>query len=331
MTSPLRSDVRGAQELRRAERRRRRATVTIASAVSACVMIVAGAALTTGAGSAGAAPQQETAPTRAADAAPTAEPSEQADPMKAADPTNEPDTPFCDDDVRAAIDSGDAEAVVIAAGGGEAFRDGVVSGEADACIALDHPAWAWVVVNKQRPIEPIDFAPETVAPATFSPIGATMTPAAASALDDLAAAVEAAGQGQIGLFSGYRDYESQVVAHDSLVAEMGQDAAEQTSARPGYSEHQLGLAADLVACDGQACGTIYDFGSTSQGQWVDENAWKYGFIVRYGEHGTDTTGYEAEPWHLRYVGAELAAAYVEGGYDTYEDFWGLPASPGYEG
>src|SRR5690606_3047366 len=181
------------------------------------------------------------------------------------------------------IDSGDAEAVVVAAGGGEAFREAVVSGDADGCIALNHPARAWVVVNKQRPIEPIDFAPETVAPTTYSPIGGTLTPAAAAALDELAQAVEAAGQGQIGLFSGYRDYDSQVVAHESLVAELGQADAELTSARPGYSEP-----------------------------------------------GADTTGYESEPWHLRYVGRELAAAYADGGYQTYEDFWGLPAATDYE-
>ena len=328
MTPPLRSDVRRAQMLRRAERRRRRAIVTIASAASACVMIVAGAALTTGAGSAEAVPQADPLVIQSADPSPAAT----VDPQKTAESENtaDPEAPFCDDDVKAAIDSGDAEAVVVAAGGGEAFREAVVSGDADGCIALNHPAWAWVVVNKQRPIEPIDFAPETVAPTTYSPIGGTLTPAAAAALDELAQAVEAAGQGQIGLFSGYRDYDSQVVAHESLVAELGQADAELTSARPGYSEHQLGLAADVVACDGQACGTIYDFGSTSQGRWVDENAWKYGFIVRYGEPGTDTTGYESEPWHLRYVGRELAAAYADGGYQTYEDFWGLPAATDYE-
>ncbi|RCK58610.1 D-alanyl-D-alanine carboxypeptidase family protein [Microbacterium sorbitolivorans] len=290
--------------------------------MSACVMIVAGAALTTGAGSAGAAPQPSAA------AAPTAQPTTDpsAEPTATADPVDED---FCNDAVRAAIDSGDAEAVVVAAGGGEAFREGVVSGAADGCIALNHPAWSWVVVNKQRPIEPIDFAPATVSPALYSPIGATLTQAAADALDELATAVDAAGQGQIGLFSGYRDYTSQGSAHDSLVDQMGEEAAEQTSARPGYSEHQLGLAADLVSCEGQSCGTIYDFGATPQGQWVDENAWKYGFIVRYGEHGSETTGYESEPWHLRYVGVELAKAYVDGGYETYEDFWGLPAATEY--
>lgn len=327
MTSPLRSDVRRAQMLRRAERRRRRAIVTIASATSACVMIVAGAALTTGAGSAGAAPQPVVA---AETPSPAPTPSQAADPQEAAERADSAEEPFCDDAVQAAIDSGDAEAVVVAAGGGEAFREGVVSGAADGCIALDHPAWSWVVVNKQRPIEPIDFAPETVVPETFSPIGSTLTPAAAEALDALAHAVEETGEGSIGLSSGYRDYASQVTAHDSLVAELGEEQAELTSARPGYSEHQLGLAADLVACDGQICGTIYEFGSTPQGQWVDANAWKYGFIVRYGEPGTDTTGYESEPWHLRYVGVELAKAYAEGGYETYEDFWGLPAATDYD-
>ena len=248
----------------------------------------------------------------------------------AAQPTDPDEGPFCDDAVRAAIDTGSTDAVVSAAGGGEAFRDAVLSGRADECISLEHPAWAWVVVNKQRPIEPIDFEPNVVAPQTYSAIGAHLTAEAARALDELAQASVEAGAGEISLFSGYRGYHDQIEAHDSLVSSMGEEDAEKTSARPGYSEHQLGLAADVVACEADACGSIYDFGATAQGEWVDANAWQYGFIVRYNDRGAATTGYEAEPWHLRYVGVEIATAYHAGDYDSYEDFWGLPAAPDYD-
>ncbi|WP_051172561.1 M15 family metallopeptidase [Microbacterium indicum] len=328
MTPPLRSDARRAQVRRRTQRRRRRSLAALVALVSASVMIVVGAELVTSGGSAGAAPRPtETAsPTATASSAAPGDPS----PIPTADPSEDPDAAFCDDAVRAAVASGDADEVVRAAGGGEAFRSAVASGAAAECVALDRPEWAWVVVDKQRPIDPIDFAPELAAPSSvYSAVGATMTPTAAAALDELAAAVDAAGQGQVSLFSGYRSYATQVTAHSGLVAQLGQEAAERTSARPGYSEHQLGLAADLVACDGRACGTIYEFGDTAQGRWVAENAWRYGFILRYVEGGTATTGYEPEPWHLRYVGVELATAYAEGGYETYEDFWGLGAAPDY--
>ena len=280
-------------------------------------MIIAGAVLTSGAGSAQAAnrPVQE---------APVTAPSPAPSPTK--DPSDEP---FCNDAIHAAIDSGSADAVVEAAGGGEAFREAVLSGRADGCIALNHPAWAWVVVNKQRPIEPIDYAPNVVQPQLFSAIGAHLTQEAADAVDALAQGAVDAGVGEISLFSGYRGYQDQIDTHNSLVASIGEEAADATSARPGYSEHQLGLAADVVACEGETCGTIYDFGSTPQGQWVDDNAWRYGFIVRYDEAGTPTTGYEAEPWHLRYVGQQIAQAYHDGGYSTYEEFWDLPAAADY--
>ncbi len=236
---------------------------------------------------------------------------------------------FCSPSVDEAIASGDPEALVVAAGGGSAFREGVVAGRASDCISLSHPAWDWVVVNKQRPIDPIDFVPELVAPATYSPIGAHLDPSAAESLDAMTSAALDAGAGEIGLESGYRSYDTQVDAYGSQVDLRGTEGADLTSARPGYSEHQLGLAADLVACDGTACGTMYEFGETPQGQWIADNAWRHGWIVRYEAHTTATTGYEAEPWHLRYVGVELATAYHEGGYETYEEFWGLPAAPGY--
>ena len=72
------------------------------------------------------------------------------------------------------------------------------------------------------------------------------------------------------------------------------------------------------------------FGETKPGKWLKENSWKYGFILRY-ENGTqDVVGYEYEPWHFRYVGKDVAAAYHESGARTYEEFVGAPAAPDYK-
>lgn len=71
------------------------------------------------------------------------------------------------------------------------------------------------------------------------------------------------------------------------------------------------------------------FGDTDAGIWIAENAHKYGLIVRYEEDTTSTTGYTYEPWHLRYVGEEVASLYAERGIHTLEDFWNLPAAEFY--
>ena len=94
--------------------------------------------------------------------------------------------------------------------------------------------------------------------------------------------------------------------------------------RPG------GLAADVVSC-ADGCGSIDTFGGTDAGAWVAQNGWQYGFIVRYVAGETPVTGYDPEPWHLRYVGVSLATAYHDGGYGSLEQFFGLPAAPAYPG
>jgi D-alanyl-D-alanine carboxypeptidase len=227
----------------------------------------------------------------------------------------------------AARDAGDAAGMIEAFGGAEGFRLAASAGS--PCLSLDDPAWPWVVVNKQRPLSPIDYAPPVVMPADArNLVDGGLREDAARALDALVAAAAEAG-GEIALQSGYRSYATQVGTYNAQVGALGQEGADAVSARPGYSEHQLGLAADVVACGAGGCGTIYDIGGTPQGDWLAENAWRHGWIVRY-EHGhTQTTGYSPEPWHLRYVGVELAQAYHEGDYHTLEEFFLLPAAGEY--
>ena len=76
-------------------------------------------------------------------------------------------------------------------------------------------------------------------------------------------------------------------------------------AYPGQSEHQTGLAMD-VSCQSVGFTLEEDFGQTTEGIWLSENAHKFGFIIRYGKDTTNITGYSYEPWHIRYVGKDAA-------------------------
>jgi len=239
-------------------------------------------------------------------------------------------TVSCDAPGVAAALSGGTDADVIAAlGGAAAFREAVAAGAAP-CVNLSEGARTWVVVNKLRPLEPVDYWPEPQerAAGVRQVSGGPLRADAAAALAQLAAASLAENAGEVAINSSFRSYDSQVRVHAGHVSQLGEAAADLVSARPGYSEHQTGLAVDLVACAG-GCGALESFGGTTQAEWVAGNAWRFGFVVRYEDGYTATTGYEWEPWHLRYIGVELAAAYHDGGFHTLEDFFGLPAAPAY--
>ncbi len=95
--------------------------------------------------------------------------------------------------------------------------------------------------------------------------------------------------------------------YDRYVKEDGVEAADTYSARPGHSEHQTGLTIDITS-DSVHGGLTETFGETDEGKWVAENAHRFGFIIRYPENRVDETGYQYEPWHLRYVGTEAATS-----------------------
>ena len=107
--------------------------------------------------------------------------------------------------------------------------------------------------------------------------------------------------------SGFRSYETQRQLYNNYVANYGKEQADTFSARAGYSEHQSGLAFDLIDNQGQLLGaTGTSKSSIESAKWVEQNAHYYGFIVRYKENIASITGYNAEPWHLRYVGQQIA-------------------------
>jgi D-alanyl-D-alanine carboxypeptidase len=109
---------------------------------------------------------------------------------------------------------------------------------------------------------------------------------------------------------------------------MGQAEADRTSARPGYSEHQTGLAFDVEVSGGK-CHLEKCLGETPDGKWVAANAYKYGFIVRYPEGKENVTGYDYEPWHLRYVGTDLASEMHTKSVQTLEEFFNISGGKNY--
>lgn len=198
-------------------------------------------------------------------------------------------------------------------------------------IDIDDPNSITTLVNKQRPLAK-DFAPKNLV--KLSSVGVpsvndhSMRREAADASRELYDAAGKAGY-NLNFASGYRSYELQNELYTEYVEQLGQEAADATSAKPGFSEHQTGLAVDIFEtntdCILEGC-----FGETKPGKWLKENSWRYGFILRY-ENGTqDVVGYEYEPWHFRYVGKDVAAAYHESGARTYEEFVGAPAASDYK-
>ena len=117
--------------------------------------------------------------------------------------------------------------------------------------------------------------------------------------------------------SGFRSYNTQNTLYNNYVNRDGRDEADTYSARPGHSEHQTGLAADFNMVDD-------DFEYTAEGKWLNDNAYKYGFILRYPKGKTGETGYIYESWHYRYVGVDLASKLYNGGnWISLESYFGI--------
>jgi D-alanyl-D-alanine carboxypeptidase len=127
--------------------------------------------------------------------------------------------------------------------------------------------------------------------------------------------------------SAYRSYARQQTIYNGFVAREGVAGADTHSARPGNSEHQTGLVVDLD--DGTGCNLSACFGTRPGGIWLAENAWKYGFILRYGNGWQPIVGYTYEPWHFRYVGVDVSTDMHNRGILTLEEYFGLPAAPDY--
>ena len=184
----------------------------------------------------------------------------------------------------------------------------------------------WVVVNKGRQL-PSDYVPAGLVVPTV-PLRLSGSAAEMHVRSDTAAAMEkmfAAAKNEginLMLASGYRSYATQVSVYNGYVSASGVDQADTFSARPGHSEHQTGLAADVEPTS-RVCEVEQCFENTPEGKWLAANSYKYGFIIRYQKDTQALTGYEYEPWHVRYVGSDLSAQIHQTG-QTLEQFFGLP-------
>jgi len=190
----------------------------------------------------------------------------------------------------------------------------------------------WVVVNKLRPLSPLDFEPQVRKISSSESLdnsrGLELRDVAATTLEAMAKEMLFQGAGQMFVNSAYRSYDYQLELFIDKVEQYGEAEALVRSAKAGHSEHQTGLAVD-VSVPAQGCAIMQCFGDTAAGKWIAENSWKFGYIVRYERDTTSITGYTYEPWHLRYVGTEIARMYASNGIHTLEDFWGFPAAENY--
>lgn len=162
------------------------------------------------------------------------------------------------------------------------------------------------LVNRQQEMS-ASYVPERVE-AKLPGTTRLMRPDAAKALEDLAAAAKKEAKITLTTVSGYRSFPKQKLVYNKKLQNTGSvKKAQEYVAPPGSSEHQLGLAMDIGA-KGVSSGLNGSFGKTKAGKWVYENAHRFGFIIRYQQGWEEITGYNYEPWHLRYVGIEHATA-----------------------
>ena len=172
------------------------------------------------------------------------------------------------------------------------------------------------LINPQTQLSPADYTPKKLV--NVAGTSNKLRPEAAEAVEDLMAGARNAGH-SLKLLSAYRSYGRQAVLFNQYQAKYGTTYAERISARPGTSEHQLGLAAD-VGSIGSGTDLKEEFGQTRAGIWVAEHAADYGLIIRYPQGKEEITGYKYEPWHVRYVGKDHAAAMKQSKAQTFEEY-----------
>lgn len=193
---------------------------------------------------------------------------------------------------------------------------------------IDSPNSVTVMVNKMRPL-PADhkaedlYAPNVPLRQSADAENMQVRRIMENDLNALSAAASQAGV-PVTIGSAYRSAATQTTLYNGYVAASGQAFADLTSARPGYSEHQTGLAIDFMGAHG--CFLEKCFADTPEGSWLATNAHRYGFVLRYPLNKTDITGYDFEPWHFRYIGTEPAAEVYEKGLTLEEYFQTGPAA-----
>lgn len=191
-------------------------------------------------------------------------------------------------------------------------------------VQVSHPDNLLVLVNKNYRL-PADYVPNDLVYLSVPLYRADtnneanyLRKVAADALSSLFNAAKQEKGYSLIARSGYRSYQTQVTLYNNYVITNGQQYADSYSARAGHSEHQTGLTIDITAKSVNE-GLSQTFGQSQEGAWVAQNAHRFGFIIRYLQGRTSETGYEYEPWHLRYVGVD-AATYIYENNLILEDY-----------
>ena len=182
------------------------------------------------------------------------------------------------------------------------------------------------LINKEYPISK-EYVPILVEPAVNhrSPKGShkrCMRPEAAQALEEMFAAAKKEGH-ELWVKTAYRSYTDQYNTYTWTLKNVGEEETIYYHAIPGTSEHQTGLAVDIV-CEASEYKNETGFENTKEYVWLKENCYKYGFTLRYLEGKEAITGYLYEPWHYRYVGVELATYLMKYNLTLEEYYNALP-------
>ena len=197
----------------------------------------------------------------------------------------------------------------------------------DVNIGLDHDYYtndklaknlnkSYILVNKYNYLKK-DYIPDNLETISkqYALENMQLVDYAKEAFEEMAKAAKKENLSIIAM-STYRSYDYQVTLYNSYAKTDGKDIADTYSGRPGYSEHQTGLAVDVY--NGKENYT--NFENTEEFKWMQENAHKYGFILRYPKDKTKETGYQYESWHYRYVGKNIAE-YIKNNNISYEEYY----------
>ncbi|SDD63474.1 D-alanyl-D-alanine carboxypeptidase [Paenibacillus sp. UNCCL117] len=214
--------------------------------------------------------------------------------------------------------------------GGDATAKPPAGGKEGAVQVIAKPAEIAVLVNKLNKL-PDNYKPQDLVDPDVAFIfkekleKRKMRKEAAASLEKLFQAAKEAGYPLAGV-SAYRSHQTQTSLYNNYVKQHGEQEANTFSAKPGQSEHETGLAIDVAGANGK-CPAQDCFGATKEAKWLAEHASEYGFIIRYPKGKEAITGYQYEPWHLRYVGVQLAKELTKQGL-TLEEYYskGVPVN-----
>ncbi|MDO4198145.1 MAG: M15 family metallopeptidase [Erysipelotrichaceae bacterium] len=171
-----------------------------------------------------------------------------------------------------------------------------------------------LLVNKYYQL-PSDYEPDDLVDIEGARHTVQIRSVVKDAFEELNKSANEAGYNLV-IYSAYRSYAYQEGLYNKYLLTDSMENVDTYSARPGHSEHQSGLCLD-VSLPGV---DIDNFYMTEASKWLAENCYDYGFIIRYEEGKEDITGYQAEPWQIRYVGKDASKKIQEMGI-TFDEYW----------